>query len=64
MITGYGALASRVLLATFDPATGALALDERFRPPDATRPGFDLLGPWPHGASGAGRPHGAVFSRP
>ncbi len=64
VITGYGALASRVLLATFDPATGGLALDERFRPPDATRPGFDLLGPWPHGASGAGRPHGAVFSRP
>ena len=64
VITGYGALGSRVLLATFDPATGGLALDERFRPPAATRPGFDLLGPWPHGASGAGRPHGAVFSRP
>jgi hypothetical protein len=64
VITGYGKLANRVLLATFDSATGALALDERFRPPHATRPGFDLLGPWPHGASGAGRPHGAVFSRP
>ena len=64
VITGYGALGSRVLLATFDSATGGLALDERFRPPDATRSGFDLLGPWPHGATGAGRPHGAVFSRP
>jgi hypothetical protein len=63
VITGYGKLASRVLLATLDPATGRLALDERFRPPDATRPGFDLLGPWPHGTSGAGVPHGAVFSR-
>lgn len=64
VITGYGKLANRVLLARFDPATGSLALDERFRPPGATRPGFDLLGPWPHGAAGAGRPHGAVFSRP
>lgn len=64
VITGYGALGSRVLLATFDAATGGLALDQRFRSPGAARPGFDLLGPWPHGASGAGRPHGAVFSLP
>jgi hypothetical protein len=64
VITGYGALANRVLLATFDSATGVVALDERFRPPGATRPGFDLLGPWPHGGAGAGKPHGAVFSRP
>jgi len=64
VITGYGQLANRVLLAKFNPATGALALDERFRPPTATRAGFDLLGPWPHGAKGAGKPHGAVFSRP
>jgi hypothetical protein len=64
VITGYGELRSRVLLATFDSATGALALDERFRPPDAARPGFDLSGPWPHGDSGKGEPHGAVFSAP
>ena len=64
VITGYGTLANRVLLASFDPATGALALDQRFRPPGASRPGFDLLGPWPHGDSVPGKPHGAVFSRP
>lgn len=64
VLTGYGQLSNRVLLATFDSATGALALDERFRPADATRPGFDLVGPWPHGGSAAGKPHGAVFSRP
>jgi hypothetical protein len=64
VITGYGKLANRVLLATFNPATGVLALDGRFRPDGAKRPGFDLLGPWPHGVSGAGKPHGAVFSRP
>jgi hypothetical protein len=63
VLTGYGTLSTRVLLATFDAATGALALDERFRPAGATRPGFDMLGPWPHGTSGGGRPHGAVFSR-
>jgi hypothetical protein len=64
VITGYGALANRVLLATFDSATGALALDPRFREPGATSPGFTLVGPWPHGGSAAGTPHGAVFSLP
>lgn len=54
VITGYGALKNRVLLATFDSTTGALALDERFRPAGATGPGFEM----------AGVPHGAVFSRP
>jgi hypothetical protein len=54
VITGYGALKHRVLVATFDSLTGALALDERFRPAGATRPGFEL----------PGIPHGAVFSLP
>jgi len=64
VITGYGKLATRVLIATFDSATGALALDARFRDPGAATPGLSLTGPWPHGASAAGSPHGAVFSRP
>ncbi|HKV76317.1 MAG TPA: hypothetical protein VJN95_17495 [Gemmatimonadales bacterium] len=54
VLTGYGTLRNRLLLVTFDPATGALALDRRFHPADATRPGFDVNGV----------PHGAVFSRP
>lgn len=54
VVTGYGALKNRVLLATFDSASGALALDARFRPAGADRPGFQLTG----------IPHGAVFSRP
>jgi serine/threonine protein kinase len=41
-------------IALGTPATGALALDQRFRPVDAARPGFELTGV----------PHGAVFSRP
>jgi hypothetical protein len=64
VITGYGKLATRVLIATFDSATGALALDTRFRDAGASIPGLTLNGPWPHGASAAGSPHGAVFSRP
>jgi hypothetical protein len=64
VITGYGKLATRVLIATFDSATGALALDARFRDPGTATPGLSLNGPWPHGATAAGAPHGAVFSRP
>jgi len=65
VITGGGTLAHRVLLADFDPATGQLALDERFREEGATEPGFRMEGrTWPHGGSAAGTPHGAVFSRP
>lgn len=54
VITGYGALKNRVLLASFDSTAGALALDQRFRPAEPTRPGFELTGV----------PHGAVFSLP
>lgn len=54
VITGYGTLRNRLLLATFDSTTGALALDSLFRPAPGARPGFDV----------AGVPHGAVFSRP
>lgn len=65
VLTGYGKLENRVLIATFDSATGALALDQRFREPGATEPGFVLGGrTWPHGGTAAGIPHGAVFSRP
>jgi len=65
VITGYGGLVSRVLLARFDSSTGALALDARFGEAGAMEPGFRLTGrTWPHGGSAPGVPHGAVFSRP
>ena len=65
VITGYGTLEHRVLLADFDPATGQLTLDQRFREEGATEPGFRMDGKtWPHGSSAAGTAHGAVFSRP
>lgn len=38
VITGYGALATRALIANFDSATGALSLDDRFHPTVAGKP--------------------------
>jgi hypothetical protein len=53
VLTGYGAMADRVVLLTHDPATGALAIDDRFREAGTTIPGVRVTGV----------PHGAVFSR-
>lgn len=64
VITGYQAMKTRVLLATFNATTGALALDERFRAAGSTEAGMRMEGiAWPHGGNGPGIPHGAVFSR-
>lgn len=65
VITGYGGLASKVLLAQFDSSTGQLSLDERFRDAGSAEPGFRMDNKaWPHGGSASAVPHGAVFSRP
>ncbi len=65
VVTGYGSLRHRVVLLRFDPATGRLSLDERFREPGASEPGYRMDDKtWPHGGSAKGIPHGAVFSRP
>lgn len=62
VITGYRGLFRRVIIARLDPATGALGIDERFKEPGATEPGFRMEGKtWPHGGTAAGIPHGAVF---
>lgn len=54
---------ARLYLLKFDPATGAMALDETFHDADG-KPGFNFADrDWPHGWHGTGRPHGAVFSR-
>ncbi len=64
VITGYSALQHRIQIATFDTASGQLALDERFREADSLPPGFRLDNKtWPHGGTAQGVPHGAVFSR-
>lgn len=54
VITGFGEMKRRVLMARFDSTSGALALDPRFKQPGSERPGFSV----------AGGPHGAVFGPP
>jgi hypothetical protein len=60
-VSGYGE--ARVYMLTFDPDTGAVAIDRKFH--DRTgEPGFDA-GPraWPHGWEGGAQVHGIVFSK-
>lgn len=65
VVTGYAALQHRALIARFDPATGKLAMDERFREEGASEPGYRMANKtWPHGGNAKGIPHGAVFSLP
>ena len=53
----------RTYLLKFDPKTGSLTIDQTFRGIDG-KPGFRFAKrAWPHGWTGAGKPHGAVFSR-
>jgi hypothetical protein len=62
VITGYGSMRHRVMIARFDPTSGQLAIDERFRAEGATEPGFRMDDrTWPHGGSAKAIPHGAVF---
>jgi hypothetical protein len=65
VVTGYGEMKHRVLIARFDSTTGRLSLDERFREPGASAAGFRMDDKtWPHGGSAKGIPHGSVFGRP
>jgi 56kDa selenium binding protein (SBP56) len=65
VITGYEAMQHRAVIARFDPSTGRLTMDERFREEGAREPGFRLDDKtWPHGGDAKGIPHGAVFSLP
>ena len=54
VVTGYGAMRNRVVMAAFDTTTGALRLDERFGTRDSTGAGLRIEN---------GVPHGAVFNR-
>ncbi|MFV1988293.1 MAG: hypothetical protein ACC682_13500 [Gemmatimonadota bacterium] len=63
LTSGEGATQYRVLVIDLDPETGALAFDTTFRDRETGEVGvsFDRSS-WPHGAAGAAKPHGAVFS--
>lgn len=64
VVTGYAGMKNKVVLLRFDPVSGALSVDERFREAGASRPGYLMVGKsWPHGGTADGIPHGAVFSR-
>ena len=55
---------ARLFVATVDPGSGGMALDETFRDEGSSRPGVTFQrGEWPHGSTGAARPHGTVFGR-
>jgi hypothetical protein len=64
VVTGYAGMQHRVVVATFNAKTGALAMDTRFKDAGATVPGFFMDNKrWPHGGSAKAIPHGAVFSK-
>jgi hypothetical protein len=53
----------RMYLLKLDEKSGALTIDQAFRGPDGGA-GFSFAKQsWPHGWTGEGAPHGAVFSR-
>jgi len=59
-----GGTGNRLFIIDFDPASGALTLDEQFRDAGAARPGVSFTQKtWPHGFTGKAIPHGTVFSR-
>jgi hypothetical protein len=59
-----GGTGNRLFILNFDPGTGRLSFDERFRDEGSSRPGIRLTGKtWPHGFTGTPVPHGTVFSR-
>ena len=64
VVLNSGGKGSRLFLVNFDPETGTLAMDERFRDPGDARPGISMTGrKWPHGFEGNAAPHGTVFSK-
>jgi hypothetical protein len=55
----------RVHMLRFDEETGALRLDEQFRDEETGDVGVSFeRARWPHGDSGAARPHGVLFVAP
>lgn len=64
VVLNSGGSGNRLFLIKFDPATGKLSIDDKFRDPGDPRPGINLTGKtWPHGFTGKAAPHGTVFSK-
>ncbi len=63
LVVTSGKAGDRMYVLKLDMTTGKLTIDEGFRDADG-KPGFSMAGKrWPHGWTGDGKPHGAVFSR-
>lgn len=63
LVVTSGKKGDRLYLLKLDDKTGQLTIDETFRDTDG-KVGFSFANrQWPHGWSGEGTPHGAVFSR-
>lgn len=63
LVVTSGKKGDRLYLLKLDQTSGALSIDEAFRDTDG-KIGFSFASrTWPHGWSGEGTPHGAVFSR-
>ena len=63
LVVTSGQAGDRMYLLKLDAVTGALSIDQAFRDADG-QPGFSFAKrSWPHGWTGEGKPHGAVFSR-
>ena len=62
VVTDQGDGPPKVMLGRFDPATGKLTWDERFKDAGAAKPGLSFVNvSWPNGVKGKATPHGAVF---
>jgi len=62
VMNSAGSTGNRLFLVNFDPATGRLSIDGRFRD-GGDRPGIRFAGKtMPHGFAGTAVPHGAVSS--
>lgn len=63
LVVTSGRQGDRMYLLKLDERNGALSIDDRFRDIDG-KVGFSFSArAWPHGWTGEGSPHGAVFSR-
>lgn len=55
---------NRLYIINFDPQTGALQVDNKFRDRGSDQAGVNLNNrKWPNGFQGTAHPHGALFSR-
>jgi hypothetical protein len=63
LVVTSGQAGDRLYVLKLDDVNGHLSVDETFRDADG-KPGLSMAArTWPHGWTGDGKPHGAVFSR-